>query len=392
MIMASENGSVEANRLSWIDIFEDCGTVLHNILNFMDEFDLYQMEAMYRYDANRKPRPTANSGFSSQWIYLDQLDRSRGENARWRRPHETDEDGSTRDNSDAARVRGIEYIRNSMFARSRAEEARRYFDFNRDGVSADDVPVRSFESMAEKAGDWIHPVLKQNEIPLQRHCMPIDYWQKWTYFDDKAVTSDVRISDVFLELCFHKGEEDSSESRYWRGFRKAHYDWYDKSTRIRLDLDSLVEEMRWTELKNFRDQSRDYSLGHFDVSISQYRMKSLMKKIQVTIHDVADFSSMTTASDRNRRLLIATGGYASPTHSRRDSNMIFAVNANVARFHCRNDSSPLEQVRDEEKMQSDFTPWYRRAQPPCNPSRSTFLQIPTPNNTDQSLEIIIKIQ
>eukprot|EP00536_Pseudo-nitzschia_multiseries_P016274 jgi/Psemu1/220746/e_gw1.1062.3.1 len=383
--MASDKDDVDGIRRTWVDIFEDCGTVLHNILNHLDEFDLYQMELMYRYEKNGNPRPTANSGFSSQWVYLDRLDRSRGGNARWRRPEQSDGNGESRDSLDAARCRGIEYIRNALFARNRAEEARRYFDFNRDVVSADDVPVRSFDSMEEDSGDWIHPVLKQRDISLQQHFMPVDHWKQWTCFDDKGVTTGVMISDVFLELCFRAGGDDSSKTKCWRGFRKAHFYWYDKSTRIRLDLDSLVEEMRWTELKNFRDQSRDYTLG-------QYGMKSLMKKIQVTIHDVANFPSVATASDQNRRLLIATGGYASPTHSRRDSNMIFAVNANIARFHCRNDRSPLEQVRDEAKSTSDFSPWYRQARPPCYPSRSTFLQIPTPNNSDQSLEIIIKIQ
>lgn len=387
---------------SWIDIFEDCGTVFRTILNYMDEFDLYQLETMDRYDGGAtgdKIDPVAGTNIAgSQWLFLDRKDRSKGANARWRRSHiePSFEENRNLDKQDAvfaARMRGTEYIRNAIFARNRAEEARRYFDFNREVVSADDVPVRHEEGMpaGTSACDGVHPMFRQEEISrqLQQQSMPVDYWQKWIYFDDNGVAMNDKIVDVFLELSFHK---DDGGTRYWRGFRKAHYDWYDKSTRIQLDLDSLVEEMGWTELKRFRDQSRDYQLRHFDVSISQQKMKDLMKKIQVTVHNIADdCSSMTTTSDhQDHRLLIATGGYSSPTHSRRDSTIIFAVNANVARFHCRNDKKPLEPVYDRPKLPTAFGA--KVIPPPSQPSRSTFLRIPTPYNTDQSLEIIIKIQ
>jgi len=394
LMMPSSTGSVKMIHRSWIDVFEDCGTVFRSILNYLDEFDLYQIERMHRYDANGEIRLVVNSSFSYQWVYLDQLDRSRGANERWRRPQETEKNVDNRNTVEAARFRGIEYVRNALFARNRAKEAWDYFDFNRDIVSANDVPVRSIKSMTEKAGDWIRPISKQRDVPIQYLLMPLDYWQKWTCLDGEGVAMDDRTLDVFLELCFHKGGGSSSETRYWRGFRKAHYYWRNNSIRIRLDLDSLVQDMGWTELKDIRDQSRDYRQSHCDGSISQRRMKSLMKKIQVTVLDVADFSSIATPSDQDRRLLIATGGYASPAHSRRDYTIIFAANANVARFHCRNDRSPLEQLRNRQKPPSGPKAWSytRPTQPPSNPFRSTFLKIPTPNNTDQSLEIIIKVQ
>ena len=152
--------------------------------------------------------------------------------------------------------------------------------------------------------------------------------------------------------------------------------------------------MGWSELKDLRDQSQDYRQSHFDESILQQMMKSLMKKIQITVHDVADSSLITTPSDQDWRLLSATGGYSSPVHSRREYTINFAAKANIARFHCRNDRSPLEQLRGRRKPPSGPSAgsYTGPTQPPSNPFRRTFLKIPTPNNTDQLLEIIIKVQ
>ena len=93
LMMPSNTHSVKMIHCSWIIIFEDCRTVFRSILNYLDDFNLYQMEMMHRYEANGKICLVVNSGFSSQWVYLDQLDRSRGANLRRRRPQETKKNG-----------------------------------------------------------------------------------------------------------------------------------------------------------------------------------------------------------------------------------------------------------------------------------------------------------
>jgi hypothetical protein len=379
--------------------------VLRSILQFVNEVELYVMEDTYP--------DTINTHVSGpQWNYLNQRDVARGTNRRWRQQldykpiqqqqQQEQTDHHHTDPVTADRYRGREYAQSLIFVRNRADEARHYFDFDRDCVSADEIPVHNNDDKEED--DDVGDHYNSDSI-----IMPLDYWREWIHFDDvlteynnnddgqgvgdNTLNENIRIIDLFLELSFSRGSKNKDDSdtgrSCWWGFRKARLerqqDYNSNSNNnnknnymtanftmsLKLELDSLVKEMGWTEIKEFRDESQDYRLCHFDVSNTQEKMKSLMTNMQLTIVHVA-----------SGRLLIATGGYASPdTTHRRDSN-IFTIDANVARFHCRHDRYPI--------VETTTTTTTTTMQ--HHPFRFSFLRIPTISNTDQSMEIIIKTQ
>ena len=240
-----------------------------------------------------------------------------------------------------------------------------HFDFDRQDATPEDIPVRSTICL-EVAKDGR---LKRQRQPTMPAC-----WRKWVHlvpFEGNRVA----VIDVFLDLTFRR--ENPTEILSWRGFRKAHYQKY-QGISLKLDLESLVEEMGWKELLEFRDKSMDYAFTHFDVEESQQQMRSLMQKIQITLHLCADQENweqqpqQQVPTDQDPLLLIATGGVAFPAWARRGSHMVIARNANIGRFHCRHGEEPLA-----EKIQDT--------------SRSAFLRIPTSNSMDQTLGIMLKM-
>ena len=383
--------------------------VLRSILQFVTEVELYAMEETY-------PDAIITNVSGPQWNYLNQRDVARGANRRWKDPPTTlmvspqpddysiqqQQQQQQQEQTDvvatATRDRGREYAQSLIFVRNRANEARHYFDFDRDCVSADEIPVHCNGDNDDDDDDV------GGDSDFGSIIMPLDYWREWIHFDDvlteynnnddgqggsvgdNALNENIRHVDVFLELSFSRGSNNKSDSdsgqSCWRGFRKARLEGQQDNNNnnnylatnftmsLKLELDPLVKEMGWTEIKDFRDESQDYRLCHFDVSNTQEKMKSLMKNMQLTIVHVA-----------SGRLLIATGGYASPdTTHRRDSN-IFAKDANVARFHCRHDRYPIVEPTTTTTDTMEHHPF-----------RFSFLRIPTKSNTDQSMEIIIKTQ
>jgi hypothetical protein len=354
MDLTNDVGRPDAIRLSrsWIDVFAGCGTVMGRILPFLDEADLLHLETTSDEVTSEVTWP--------QWEYLDRLDRSRTTNKRWRQPEEPpptlpDDNVDARDHH-PTRLRGIEFARNALYAKKRAEEEFLHFEFDRDDVSTEDIPVRhGIRLIATKRGKLERP-------PPMPTC-----WQKWADLNGLAAEGTQAIAiDVFLELSYHR--DDPPEILSWKGFRKARYKRYEGIS-LKLDLESLAEEMGWREVLEFRDMSQDYEFTHYEVQKSQQQMKSLMQKIQVTLHRVENDG---IPSDHDPLLLIATGGYAAPMWARRGTHMVLTRNANIARFHCRNGRQPLEETFEDA-------------------SRSTSLRIPTPNSTDQSLGIILKI-
>lgn len=354
----------------WIEVFQDYGPILPCIFQFFNEIELYTMEETF-------PDTIHGTLSGQQCNFLNQRDISKGTNSRWRQPAI---DASTR-------CRGRDYVESLLFVKNRSKEARSYFNFDSDSVSANKSPTLSDEL-----------VMKDNTS------MPLEYWEKWIHFDNNINIGRTKIIDVFVELSFNSrvvvdgkkrkvsddDDNDDDRNQSWAGFRKAvlvkqqdnnnygnvPFPTTTTTAKVKLELDSLVREMGWMELKNFRDQSQDYRQCHYDVSNAQNKMKAFMKNMQVTIITVPNNRSSESASSQ-RKLLIATGGYASPNE--RGSGNNFAKNANVAQFHRRHDRYPLEQQK--------YPPHH-----PFNRSRSTFLRIPTISNTDQSLEIIIQMQ
>jgi len=175
------------------------------------------------------------------------------------------------------------------------------------------------------------------------------------------------VLDVFLDISFHR--EDPSELLSWRGFRKARYQRY-QGISVKLDLESLAKEIGWKELLDFRNHSKDYAFTHFEVETSQKQMKFLMQKIQMTLHIAENY--LQAPLDEDPLMIISTGGYAFPAWARRGAHMVFARNANICRFHCRNGTEPLAEILEDS-------------------SRSAFLRIPTASSADQTLGIMLKI-
>ena len=351
-----KNADTKTISRSWIDVFAGCGTVLGRILAFLNEVDILYLER-----ASDSVTPDVTE---QQWVYLDKIDRLRGANTRWRQQEEPRTIGSNGsvgngDNNHASRRHGIEFAKNSLFAKKRAMEAFCYFDFDRDDASPEDIPVRHHEIRLKAT--------KRGRIEyLQPRPMP-PCWQKWVDLDGLVEGNETVVIDVFLDLTFHRYE--TSEVLSWRGFRKACFQRY-QGISVKVDLDSVAEEINWKEITEYRDQSRDYAFTHYEVENSQQQMKSLMQRIQITLHRADDTNQ--SFSDNDPLLLIATGGYAAPAWARRGTHMVFARNANIGRFHSRNGKQPLKENFEDV-------------------SRSTFLRIPTVNSSDQSLGIIIKI-
>ncbi len=337
---------------SWIEIFSGCGTVMGRILSFLDEIDVLQLER-------------SNEGVTAeitgiQWAYLDKLDRLRSTNKRWRQPPPNDEnDGDYH----LSRLRGIDFANNFLYAQKRSFEAYEYFEFDRDNVSPEDIPVRNNGMCFE--------VTKEGKLEKQQNkhhqSMP-PCWQQWVNFDGLAPEGNkVLILDVFLDISFHR--ENPSELISWRGFRKARYQRY-QGISVKLDLESLAKEISWRELLDFRNQSKDYAFTHFEVEESQKQMKSLMQNIQVTMHIAENY--LRAPLDEDPLMIISTGGYAFPAWARRGAHMVFARNANICRFHCRNGTEPLAESYEDA-------------------SRSAFLRIPTASSSDQTLGIMLKM-
>ena len=352
---ANNVGTPVAMRLSrsWIDVFAGCGTVMGRILPYLDETDLLHLEMSSDGVTSEVTGP--------QWEYLGQLDRSRATNNRWRQPEEPPPTRRPNGNGYArdyrlTRLRGIEFARNALYAKKRAEEAFSHFELDRENVSTEDIPVRhGIRLMTTKYGKIERP-------PPMPPC-----WQKWADLDNIAGGETQALAiDVFLELSFHR--DNPRETLSWRGFRKARYKRYEGIS-LKLDLESLAEEMGWREVLEFRDMSQDDEFTHFEVQQSQQQMESLMQKMQVTLHR---FENVGVLSDLDPLLLIATGGYAAPLWARRGTHMVLTRNSNIARFHCRSGRHPLAETYEDA-------------------SRSTSLRIPMPNSTDQSLGIILKI-
>jgi hypothetical protein len=359
-INSNRNGNgMDYNSRSWIDVFAECGTVLGRILSFLDEVDVLQLE-----QTSERVTPNVTG---PQWAYLETLDWSRIINKRWRQtpPQQQQQQQQTpqlpngnRDSDDhrGSRLRGIEFAANAIYAKKRAEEAFEHFEFDRDNVTPEDIPVRHVIRLeATKDGRVEH----RNPQPMP------PCWHKWDDLDGLIPEgNETVVLDVFLDISFHR--DNPSEILSWRGFRRARFQRY-QGISLNLDLESLVEDMGWTELLDFRNKSHDYAFAHFEVTESQRQLKALMEKIQITLH-----RAESHPLDDDTLLLIATGGHASPAWARRGNHMVIARNANIGRFHCRNGTNPLEET---------FT----------DASRSTFLQIPTQNSRNQSLGIVIKM-
>lgn len=358
MQMADDAKKSETAGISrpWIDVFASCGTVLGRILAFLDEIDLLHLEG-----ASDKITPDLTE---QQWVYLDKIDRSKAANKKWRQREEPTSAGNNgivanSDSNHASRLRGIEFARNSFFSKKRAEEAFCYFDFDCDDASPGDIPVRR-HAIRLKA-------TKRGRIEYEQPCPMPSCWQKWVDLDGFVEGNETVVIDVFLNLTFHR--DDTSEILSWRGFRKAYFQRY-QGVSVKVDLDSMAKEIGWKEIKEFRDQSHDYAFTHFEVENSQQQLKFLMQRTQVTLHIAHETDE--TISDKDPLLLIATGGYAAPAWARRGSHMVFARNANIGRFHCRNGKQPLEEGFEDV-------------------SRSTLLRIPTSDSGDQSLGIMLKM-
>jgi len=364
MEMANQNNA-EATRSSrsWIDVFAGCGTILGRLLSHLDEIDLMHVE-MASDEAYQDVTVI-------QWAYLDQLDRKRGRITRWRQPASTSRlpsDGtaaaaSDSDNNDStqARIRGMQFARNYLYAKKRAQEAFRHFRLDSDTATPEDIPLRNpgIHLRATKRGR-----LEQEPPPPMPPC-----WNSWANLDDLSFplgNNQHLILDVFLELSFHR--DDTKEILSWRGFRKARYKIYEGLS-LQLDLEVLADEMGWTELLKFRNTSLDYAFTHFEVEESQAMLKAFMQKLQVTFFRCHTNEAL---SEDRPSMLISTGGYAAPAWSKRGTHMVFAPNANVGGFHKRNGHDPLE---------GTYT----------DASRATFLRIPTPNSRNQTIGLILKI-
>ena len=337
---------------SWIEVFSGCGTVMGRILSFLDEVDVLQLE--------RSSECITAEATEFQWAHLDKLDRFRSINKRWRQPPPDNENHG--DNNHLSRLRGIDFANNCLYAQKRSLEAYEYFEFDRDNASPEDIPVRSNGMCLEVTKEG-----KLEKQEKQKQSMPA-CWQQWVNFDGLATQGNqVLILNVFLDISFRR--ENSSELISWRGFRKARYQRY-QGISVKLDLESLAKEIGWRELLDFRNQSKDYAFTHFEVEQSQKQMKSLMQNIQVTMHMAENY--LRAPLDEDPLMIISTGGYAFPAWARRGAHMVFARNANICRFHCRNGTEPLAES-------------YQDA------SRSAFLRIPTASSADQSLGIMLKM-
>lgn len=345
--------SVPRSSRSWIDIFAGCGPVMGRILSFLDEIDLLQLER-------------SNEGITadmtvSQWAYLGSLDRSKVVNQRWR--HQSENDGNNGDNH-LSRLRGIDFASNFLYARKRASEAFQYFDLGRDNASPEDIPIR-YNAISPECSK----PKNQKHFQYQRQSMP-PCWEKW--FDFHSLTTEgneLLILDVFLDISFHR--DDPRDILSWRGFRKARYQKY-QGISVKLDLESLVQEMGWIELLEFRNQSKDYAFTQFEKLQSEKQTKCLMQKIQITMHIAGGNYHQSPPSENDPLLIIATGGFASPAWAQRGNHTVFARSSNICRFHCRNGRVPLSGKFEDA-------------------SRSAFLRIPTTNSLDQSLGIMLKI-
>jgi len=355
MDITSDRGDNDAlARLprSWIDVFASCGTVMGRVLSFLDEIDVLQLE-------RSNERMTAELT-GSQWAHLDKLDRSRTTNKRWRHP--PPDDGDDGDNH-LSRLRGIDFANNFLYSQKRSLEAYTYFEFDRDDASPEDIPVRHNGMCLEVTQEG-----KLKKQPQQQKQSMPPCWKNWASFDGLTPEGNqAMVLDVFLDISFHR--DDPSELLSWRGFRKARYQRY-QGISVKLDLESLAKEIGWTELLDFRNHSKDYAFTHFEVEKSQKQMKFLMQKIQITLHIAENYQQAPL--DEDPLMIISTGGYAFPAWARRGAHMVFARNANICRFHCRNSSQPLAEILEDS-------------------SRSAFLRIPTASSADQTLGIMLKI-
>lgn len=362
MDQANDTDRTDAKKTlgTWIDVFAGCGTVIGRILSFLGEIDVLHLE---RTSDGVTPHVT-----TPQWAYLDEIDRSSGTNTKWRQPQEppsgcSSNEGSTSDTSGncSSRLRGIEFATNALFAKKCSEEAFWYFAFDRDNVTPEDIPVRRRITLrTTECGTVEH----QHEQSMPSR------WERWADLDGLVEGNETIAIDVFLDISFHRSN-NPSDTLSWRGFRKATFQNH-HGLNLKLDLDSLAEETGWKELTHFRDYSQDYAFTHYEVEGSQQMMKSFMQQIQVTLLQ----ASMTTefpTEDHEPSLLIATGGYSSPSWGK-GTHMVFSRNANVGRFHSRNSRRPLTVGFDALNFDT---------------IRSTYLRIPTRNSPDQTLGITL---
>jgi len=293
------------SRLQWLQDHN----VMHNVMLFLDETDLFQLE-------NAHSEMIGPLSIARQWYYLSNSDENAMIHAhkRWQCMNEKDvqavvdemestkiaaivskdQDDCDKDNDCNTTMRGYPYkkdllarhigrnfAQNAIFVREREKEAHDIYNFDRTPIDEDDIPI-SMDRLS------LTDIDRSSSPPPPSLQVASDRGQHWCEWYDYRVNS-VNDKNAFVRLSLRDGS-----GRFWHGFRRLKTDYNRTSFRLHFDMKELIQDMRWTELDSY------LKFNDTTFTSMQNRLKAMEPLMRMT--------QLTVSLDG--KLLVATGGYS----------------------------------------------------------------------------------
>jgi hypothetical protein len=324
------------SRLQWL---QDHG-IMHNVLFFLDESDLFQLE-------NAHSEMIGPLSIARQWSYLSISDENKTIYAqkRWRAMDEKDveavvdamksngseavdpryDDNCKRKDSGCditmigqpckkellARQIGRHFASEALFVKEREKEASHIYNFDRTPADVDDIPLLIDSDSSTDHEKRSNPTMPSSQVASDggRH------WCEW--YDYRA--NSVNEKNAFVRLSLRDGS-----GRFWHGFRRLTTNYNKTFFRLHFNMKELIKDMRWTEFESY------LTFNDTTYTSMQSRLKAmeaLMRMTQLTV-------------SLGGKLLVATGGY-SPSFGSFPGN-------GKCYFHARHYRLPLAETTKNE--------------------------------------------
>lgn len=293
------------SRLQWLQNH----SIMNNIMFFLDETDLFQLE-------NAHSEMIGPLAIARHWSYLSSSDERKFIHAhnRWRPMNAMDvkavgkniestqneadipkdEDACNKDNDRIitmngyrcrkdllARHIGQNFAKEALFVREREKEAEYIYNFDRTPTDENDVSIfKDHRSLTDFDTSSSQPV-SSSQVASERE----QYWCEWY---------DYRANSVNEQYAFVRFSLRDGSGRFWHGFRRLATNYNTTFFRLQFEMKELIKDMQWTELETY------LKFNDATYTSTQNRLKAmepLMRMTQLTV-------------SIGGKLLVATGGYS----------------------------------------------------------------------------------